>query len=147
MSELANNRKAFHDYEILEKLEAGLVLSGQEVKSIKKGHASLKGSFITFRGDTPILTNANISKYQPAGNLPDYDPLRPRPLLLHKKQIAYLKSKVHEEGLTIIPISMYTKNHLVKIEVAVAKGKKKFDKRAAIKKRDLDREVKRTLKT
>jgi len=146
MPNLAQNKKALFDYKILEKFEAGLVLKGHEVKSVKNGPINLKGAYVTFHNDTAQLTNASISAYQPAGPMPHYDPTRSRPLLLRKKQIKYLQGKAHEQGLTIVPLSVYTKNHLIKIEVAVAQGKQKYDKREAIKKRDMDREIKRTLK-
>jgi SsrA-binding protein len=146
MPNIAENRKVRHDYEILEKLEAGLALTGPEVKSAKGGRLNLKGAFITFLGDRPMLTNAHIAPYGPAGPQPQYDPTRSRPLLLHKKQVKHLRARAQEAGLTIVPLSVYTKHHLIKVEVAVARGKKQYDKRAAIKKRDLDREIKRTLK-
>ena len=147
MSELANNRQAFHDYEILEKFEAGLSLLGYEVKSVKKGNLSLKGAFVTFHDNTPLLTNMHITAYKPAGEIPNYDPTRSRTLLLHKSQIKHLRGKAQEKGLTIVPISVYTKNHLIKVTVAVARGKKQFDKRAALRKRDLDREIRRMSKS
>jgi SsrA-binding protein len=143
---LTENKKAFFDYEILEKLEAGLVLTGPEVKSAKAGHMNLKGSYVTFHGSDALLTNAHISAYQPAGKNPDYDPTRSRRLLLKKKEIDYLRSKSQEKGLTIVPLKVYTKNRFVKVEVGVARGKKQFDKRESIKKRDSAKEVKRTLK-
>ena len=147
MSELANNRKALFDYEILEKFEAGLSLLGHEVKSVKKGNLSLKGAYVTFHDNTPLLTNVHITPYQPAGEIPNYDSTRSRTLLLHKSQIKHLRGKAQEKGLTIVPISVYTKNHLIKVAIAVARGKKQFDKRATLRKRDLDREIKRTLKS
>ena len=131
---LTENKKAFFDYEILEKLEAGLVLTGPEVKSAKAGHMNLKGSYVTFHGGDALLTNAHISAYQPAGKNPDYDPTRSRRLLLKKKEIDYLRSKSQEKGLTIVPLKVYTKNRFVKVEVGVARGKKQFDKRESIKK-------------
>lgn len=143
---LTENKKAFFDYEILEKLEAGLVLTGPEVKSAKAGHMNLRGSFVTFHGSDALLTNAHISAYQPAGPNPDYDPTHSRRLLLKKKEIDYLRAKSQEKGLTIVPLKVYTKNRFVKVEVGVARGKKQFDKRESIKKRDSAKEVKRTLK-
>lgn len=146
MPNLAQNKKARFDYEILEKFEAGLVLTGPEVKSAKQGQINLKGAFVTFHGGRPYLTNATIAAYGPAGPNPHYDPTRSRPLLMRKSQIKHLLGKSQEQGLTIVPISVYTKNHLVKLEVALTRGKQKYDKRAAIKKRDLDREVRQRLK-
>jgi SsrA-binding protein len=143
---LAENKKALFDYEILEKLEAGLELYGYEAKSAKDGNINLKGAFVTFHGEDAMLTNAHIGKYKPAGKMPDYEPERSRRLLLHKKEINYLRGKSQEQGLTIVPLRVYTKNRFVKVEVAVARGKKRFDKREALKKRDSDREIKRTLK-
>jgi SsrA-binding protein len=143
---LAKNKKAYFDYEILETLEAGLVLSGSEVKSVKKGQVNLKGSFISFNRNKAGISGMHISRYKPAGKLVDYDPYRWRELLLHKKQINYLGGKALEKGLTITPLKVYTKRRLIKVEIAVAKGKKTLDKRETIKKRDIDREVKRTLK-
>ncbi|MCX6782353.1 MAG: SsrA-binding protein SmpB [Candidatus Magasanikbacteria bacterium] len=143
---LAENKKALFDYEILEKLEAGLVLRGYETKAAKAGHINLKGAYVTFHGSDALLTNAHIGLYKPAGKIEDYDPTHSRRLLLKKKEIDYLRFKSQEKGLTIVPIRVYTKQRFIKVEVAVARGKKQFDKRDAIKKRDLNKEIKRTLK-
>ena len=143
---LAENKKALFDYEILEKLEAGLKLSGQETKSAKMGQINLKGAYVTFHNSKAYVLNMHINKYNPAGPMPDYDPTRSRPLLLHKKQIAYLQGKTMEKGLTIVPLRVYTKERYLKIEVAVARGKKTFDKREVIKARDVKREIQRGLK-
>lgn len=145
MSTIADNKKAYFDYEILDTYQAGLVLSGQEVKAAKAGAVSLKGAYVTFHGKSARLTNAHITKYKPAGPLPDYDPTQSRPLLLKKREMNYLREKSLEKGLTIVPLKMYTKNHLIKIEVAVARGKHHYDKRETMKKRDVEREVKRKL--
>lgn len=144
--DLANNKKALLDYEILEKYEAGLVLAGQEVKSAKLGNISLKGSFVTFHGVIAMLTNAHISAYKPAGPLPNYDPEQSRRLLLKKKEMRYLRGKSEEKGLTIVPLRVYTKSHLVKVEIALARGRHKYDKREVLRKRDQERETRRTLK-
>lgn len=141
MSILAENKKARFDYEVLDALEAGLVLSGQETKSAKAGQMSIKGSFVTFHNNDAYLTNAHVSKYKQAGPQPNFDPARSRKLLLHKKEIDYLRGKSLEKGLTIIPLKVYTKSRFIKIEVAVARGKHKYDKREAIKKRELDRQI------
>ena len=146
MPQLADNKKAFFDYNILEKYEAGLVLLGHEVKSAKAGQISLKGAFITFHNNKAFLTNATISKYKQAGKLDDYEPTRSREILLRKKELRYLQGKFAEKGLTIVPLTVYTKNRLVKIEIAVASGKHTFDKRETIKNRDIDRDIKRSLK-
>ena len=144
---LADNKKALFNYEILEKTEAGLVLTGYEAKAVKNGQMNLKGAYVTFHGDDALLTNAHISRYKPAGKMPEYDPERSRHLLLHKKEISYLRGKSQEKGLTIIPIRVYTKNRFIKVELAVCRGKKQFDKRESIKKRDTLREIRRTLKS
>jgi len=146
MPELAKNKKVLFDYDILEKFEAGLVLTGQETKSVRLGNISLKGTYVTFHAGSAYLTNAHISKYKPAGKLEDYDPERSRRVLLKAKQIRYLQGKSQEKGLTIVPISVYTRQRFIKLEIAVARGRHTYDKREVIKKRDLDKEVKRTLK-
>ncbi len=143
---LAQNKKAFFDYEILEKIEAGLVLTGPEVKSAKLSRVSLKGAYVTNLGGRLCLTGATISAYQPANQPVDYDATRPRPLLLKKKELNYLIGKLKEKGLTLVPLRMYTKNNLVKLEIGLAKGKKKFDKRQQIKRREDDRRIRRSLK-
>jgi len=144
--ELAKNKMAYYDYEILDTMEAALVLSGQEVKSAKQGQISLKGTHLGFHDDRPGILNLTISKYKPAGPLPDYDPNRWRELLLHKRQIAYLKGKLTQKGLTIVPLRVYTKGRLIKVEIGVAKGKKKYDKREVLKQRDQAKEINRILK-
>src|SRR3989338_4458992 len=143
---LAENKKALFDYDILEKYEAGLALTGQEVKSARLGQIALKGSYVTFHNSKAYVLNMHINKYKAAGPLPDYDPTHTRQLLLHKKEIAYLQGKAMEKGLTIVPLSVYTKQRLLKIEVAVARGRKTFDKREVIKKRELKRELDRARK-
>ena len=140
MLSLAQNKSARFDYDILETYEAGLVLSGAETKAVKNGQINLKASFVTFHGGAALLTNAHISPYPFAKQI-DYDPTHSRPLLLHKKEVYYLKEKSLEAGLTIVPLSVYTKNRYIKVEIAVAKGRKQYDKREAIKKRDAKREI------
>lgn len=140
---LANNKKALFEYEILEKIEAGVVLTGQEVKSAKLGQINLAGSYVTFYKGKAHVLNMHINKYKPAGPLPHYDPTHTRELLLHKRQIAYLQAKSAEKGLTILPLSVYTKGRLIKLEIAVARGKKLHDKRESLKKKDLKRELSR----
>ena len=142
----ASNKKAKFDYEILDTYEAGLVLEGQEVKSVRKGNISLKGAFISFHGTDAFLTNTHISKYKFAGNITDYDPERSRKLLLKRKEIDFLRGKSQEKGLTIIPLSVYTKGRHIKVEIGIGRGKKKHDKRETIKQRELKRELDRTMK-
>lgn len=146
MPHLATNKKARFDYEILDTYEAGLVLTGQEVKSVRAGNVKLTGGYVTFHGDEAMLTNAHISPYKFAAKIEEYDPTRSRKLLLKHKEISYLREKLHEKGLTIVPLSLYTKGRHIKLEIGVAKGKKTFDKRESIKKRELDREVGRVFK-
>lgn len=145
MSQVAINKKANFDYEILEKHEAGLVLLGHEVKAVRAGQVSLKGSFISVRslGGQPelYLLNCQISPYKQAGKLPDYNPLRERKLLLKRQEISHLLGKKQIEGLTLIPLKIYTSHSFLKLEFAVAKGKKKFDKRETIKKREVERRL------
>ncbi len=145
MAHYAENRKARFNYEILEKYEAGIELLGSEVKSVRGGQMSLEGAFVIVRGGEVFLINANIPPYQPKNSPKDYDPLRNRKLLLTKKEIAQL-GKSEKTNLTIVPISVYNKNRKIKVEIALVKGKKKHDKRETIKKRDTDREIRRTLK-
>lgn len=141
MTTFATNRRASFDYQILEKLEAGLKLSGPEVKSIRGGHITLTGAFITFRGQIPYLTGAHIPPYK-FGQYPNgYDPTVSRELLLKKKEIAYLREKLQEKGLTALPLSVYTSGRYLKLEIGIGRGKKAYDKRASIKKRELDREI------
>ncbi len=144
---LISNKKARLNYEILETFEAGIELLGLEVKSVKRGEVSLEGSYIVVRGGEAFLTGADIAPYQPSNTPKDYDSRRNRKLLLTKKELTELEKKEAQKGLTILPISMYNKGRKIKVELAVARGKKKFDKRQTIKKRESDREIRRTLKT
>jgi SsrA-binding protein len=146
MSELAYNKRANFDYEILEKYEAGLELLGHEVKSIKTGHISLKESFVTIRGVELFLTNAHIPHYKHAGKLENYDPTRPRKLLVKKAEIRRLIGKARTQGLTLVPIRVYTKRRYLKLEFGLGKGKKEYDKRDKIKKREDERGIRRLLK-
>lgn len=145
MPTLAINKKANFDYELLEKHEAGLVLFGHEVKAIKAGQASLKGSYISTRtkyGKTELfLIGCQVSPYKQAGNLPDYNQRRERKLLLNKVEIGRLLGKKQEQGLTLVPLKIYTNHSFLKLEFAVARGKKKYDKRETIKKRDVERNL------
>jgi SsrA-binding protein len=146
MPNYAENRKARFNYEILEKYETGIELLGTEVKSVRGGQMSLEGAFVIVRGGEAFLINANIPPYQPKNSPKDYDPLKNRKLLLTKKEIAGLAGSEKNKSLTIVPISVYNKNRKIKIEIALVKGKKKFDKRETIKKRDTDREIRREIK-
>ncbi len=145
MTVLALNKRARYDYEVLETFSAGLVLSGQEVKSAKAGQVSLKGSFVVFRPTAgrsePYLLNAFISPYRYAGKLEGYQPDQARKLLLRQREIKYLLGKKEEKGLTLVPLKLYTERSLVKLEFAIARGKKTFDKRQSLKERDLKRRL------
>jgi len=146
MANYAENRKVYFNYEILEKYETGIELLGTEVKSVRGGHMSLEGAFVIVRGGEAFLINANIPPYQVKNTSKDYDPLRNRKLLLTKKELTELADSEKNKSLTIVPISVYNKNRKIKIAVALVKGKKKFDKRETIKKRDTDRELRREYK-
>lgn len=145
MPRLAQNKKANFDYELLERYEAGLVLFGHEVKAVRAGQVSLKGSFISLRtknGKTELyLVGCQISPYKQAGPLLEYNQTRERKLLLKGGEISRLLGRKQTEGLTLIPLQIYTKHSFLKLEFAVARGKKKYDKREAIKKREVDRNL------
>lgn len=147
MAVFATNKKTSFDYEVLEKFEAGIELLGNEVKSIRLGRAQLLGSFVLIRGGEAYITGLVIPPYQTNNTEATYIEDRTRKLLLSKKQIAGLQESLKNKGLTLIAISLYNKGTKIKIEIGLAKGKKKFDKRETIKKRDTDRELRRTLKT
>lgn len=146
MATLAYNRRATFDYEILDKYEAGLALKGFEVKAIKTGHMNLAGSFVTVKGSEMYLLNAFVPPYQPKNTPADYDPYRSRKLLMKKAEIATLIGKTKQKGLTLVPLRVYTKRGLIKLEFGIAKGKRKVDKREAIKKREAKREVERAMR-
>ena len=143
---MADNRKARYDYEVLETFEAGIELSGVETKSLRTNPASLDGAYVTVRGGEAFLMNMNIPPYQPSNTPADYDPLRIRTLLLTKAEIRKLVNTESGQGLTIVPIKVYNKGTKIKVAVAIVRGKKQFDKRESIKKRETDREIRRTLK-
>jgi len=134
------NRKAYFDYEILETLEVGIVLKGHEVKSVREGQISLGDSYVITQGEELFLLNAHISKYRHMGT-GDYDPTRTRKLLAKKREIASLMSKVKQKNLTMVPLKVYSKGGKIKLEVGLVKGKKKHEKKEAIKKRELDRDL------
>jgi len=140
------NRKARHDYHIEEVFEAGLVLTGSEVKSLRDGRANLKDSYGRILKDEAFLLNAHISPY-PAANRFNHDPTRTRKLLLHKQEIRRLAGKVQERGLTLIPLKLYFKNGRAKVELALARGKKLYDKRESLRKKAAQREIERSLKS
>lgn len=139
------NKRAYFDYTVLETYEAGIELLGFEVKSIRKGSMSLRASFVTLRDNQLWLTNAVISPYQPQNTPANYDSTRSRRLLLHKKEIARLTGKLREKGLTMVPLKVYNKHSKIKVEIGVVKGKKQYDKREVIKKRDTEREIRRVV--
>lgn len=140
------NRKARHDYEILETYETGIVLLGSEVKSIKMGNANLKDSYADIDGGELWLYNFHVSPYKFASEKFNHMPLRPKKLLLHKREIAKLIGKTKEKGYTLVPLKVYTKNGLIKVELALAKGKKLYDKRQSLKERELNLEKERAFK-
>ncbi len=143
MPTLAQNKKALHDYEKLVEYEAGLALTGSEVKSVREGNAKLQGSFLILRNGQVWLTGANIPRYSKSPPQTDYDPLRLRPILLHQREIRYLGGKLGQKGLTLVPISLYTRGNRVKLSFWLARGKKTHEKRQKLKERDLDREARR----
>ena len=139
------NRKANFDYEIIDTYEAGIVLTGTEIKSIRDGKANLKDSYAIVRNNEVFLLNMHISPYE-QGNIFNHEETRTRKLLLHKKEILKIRDKVTLEGVTLIPLKLYFKNGKAKIELGLAKGKKTFDKRESIKKRDMELEIKKRMK-
>ncbi len=145
MPTYATNRKAFHEYEILEKLEAGIVLTGQEVKSVRDGGMKIDDAYAAMSQGELWLLNARISPYRHGGPIGEYDPARSRKLLLSKKEVLYLSGKRGVSGLTIIPLKVYTSKSRVKIELGLGRGRKTYDKRDVLKKRALDREMRRNI--
>ena len=143
MSTLIDHKKAHFNYEILEKFEAGIQLLGYEVKSLKKGQGSLEGAYVIVRGGEAFLVNMNVPPYQENNTPKGYEPRRNRKLLMNRKEIAELASTEADRGLTVVPISVYNKGPLVKVGIAIVRGKKKYDKREATKKRETERSVRR----
>lgn len=141
---VATNRKASHEYFLFETLEAGLVLQGSEIKSIRAGHMSLAEAYIRVDGQEAWLVDAHIAPYEQA-SIFNHEPRRPRKLLLHRPEIRELWDQVRQKGVTVIPLKVYLKDGRAKLEIAVAKGKKLYDKRAALAKREADREMEREL--
>ncbi|MDE1970001.1 MAG: SsrA-binding protein SmpB [Patescibacteria group bacterium] len=143
MPSLAENPKAFYDYELIEKYEAGLVLQGFEVKAIHEHMMSLKGSYVKILGGELYLINAHIGAFQPANTPKDYDPTQTRKLLINKKELLHLFGKTQEKGLTLVPLRVYTKGPRIKLEFALARGKKKYDKREKIEKEQVRRDLRK----
>jgi SsrA-binding protein len=145
-SSVAENRKAFHDFHLMETFEAGLVLLGTEVKAIREGRVNLRDSFARVEDGEVFLYNVNISPYSHRGYA-DHEPLRRRKLLLHRSEIKKLIGKTVEKGMTLVPVRLYFKNGRVKVAVSLAKGKKDYDKRETIKRRESDRETRAAMKS
>ena len=145
MKILTKNKKAFHEYEILETFEAGIALQGTEVKSVKNGQINLRDAYVKIMNGEAVLINCHISHYE-QGNRANHDETRTRKLLLHKKEILKLASKVNEQGLSIIPLKVYLKGNYVKLELGLARGKKAYDKRETLRRKEQERETQRALK-
>lgn len=142
---IATNRKAYHDYHVQDSVEAGVALTGTEIKSIRSGNISLRDAFVRPEAGELWLFNTHIARYDP-GSYSSHEPTRPRKLLLHRKQIDNLVSKTQEKGFTLVPLKLYIKDDIAKVEIALAKGKRQYDKREAIARRETEREISRTLK-
>jgi SsrA-binding protein len=145
MTALAINKRATYDYDILETFEGGLALTGAEVKSAKAGSVQLKGAFLQARGNELWLKNAFVAKYAPAGDRA-HDPYRDRKVLMHRRELNRLMGRARMEGLTIVPIRVYTRGSLVKLAFGLARGKKKYEKRETIKKREIERHLREKMK-
>jgi len=143
---VTKNRKAFHDYHIIDRYEAGMELKGTEVKSLRQGKCNLKDSFARVQGGEIVLHGVHISPYE-QGNIYNHDPERPRKLLLHKREIRYLAAEVSQKGMTLVPLTIYFKRGIAKVELALAKGKAEYDKRDALKQKEESREMERALKS
>ena len=147
MKILAQNKKAYYNYEILEKFEAGISLIGQEVKSLKTRGVNLAGNYVVLKNEEVFWVGANVHPYQPKNAPPDYNPERSRKLLLKKSEIKYLIGKSQQRGLTLIPLKLYTtRSGRIKLDFAIARGQKKFDKREQIKKREIERKIQQALR-
>ena len=145
MKTVATNRKAYHNYHIEDSIEAGIALTGTEIKSIRAGRVNLGDAYVRAEAGELWLVNAHIARYEAASYL-SHEPTRPRKLLLHRKQIDSLASKVKEKGFTLVPIRLYIKDSVAKVEVALARGKRQYDKRESIARREADRTIGRALK-
>ena len=143
---IATNRKAYHNYHLQDPVEAGIALTGTEIKTIRAGRVSLGDAYVRPEAGELWLVNAHIARYEPGSYL-SHDPRRPRKLLLHRKQIDSLTSKVLEKGFTLVPVKLYIKDSIAKVEVALARGKKLYDRRESITRRETEREIERTLKS
>jgi SsrA-binding protein len=141
---VATNRKASHDYAILDRLEAGISLQGSEIKSVRAGQINLREGYVEINSLQAWLINVNISPYDPASRM-NHDPLRRKRLLLHRKEIARLQEAQQQKGLTIVPLRVYLKRGMAKVEIALARGLRKYDKRQAIAKKDAEREIRRAM--
>ncbi len=141
----ASNRRAFHEYEIMESVEAGIALTGTEIKSVRAGKVNLRDSYARVQNGEVLLYNMHVSAYE-QGNIWNHEPLRTRKLLLHRKEIGRLAEKSQAQGLTLVPLRMYAKRGHAKVEIAVARGKRQYDKRAAIAERESKRELDRAVK-
>jgi SsrA-binding protein len=145
MKVVCQNKKAYHDYSIEETFEAGVALLGTEVKSLREGRGNLKDSYALIKGGEVFLLNCHISPYS-HGNIMNHEPLRTRKLLLHGKEIDKLRGKVSERGYALIPLKIYFKGHIAKVEIGLARGKRLFEKREAIKEKEARKEISRALK-
>lgn len=145
MKIITNNKMATYNYFLDEKYEAGLKLLGSEIKSIRLGKVSINEAYVTFKNNEAFITNMHISTYEQA-NMFNHNETRPRVLLMHKKEIIRLESKAKEEGYTVIPVKLYLKRGLAKLEIALARGKKNYDKREDLKRKDMDRRVEKIMK-
>lgn len=146
MNIVSQNRKAFHDYNVEESIEAGIALVGTEVKSLREGKANLKDSYALIKNNEVFLINCHISEYS-HGNITNHEPLRTRKLLLHRAEINRLRGKVAQKGYSLIPLKIYFKGSVAKVEIGLAKGKAKYEKRESIKKREAKREIDKALKS
>jgi SsrA-binding protein len=147
MSTFITNRKARFDFDILDTIEAGVVLHGFEVKSLRNGRGKIEGAFVQIRGNEAYLVGASIPAYQPANTPKGYEPERIRKLLLNRKELEKIQQQTEKERLTAVPLALYSAGRNIKLEVAIARGKRKHDKRESIKERDTKRDIERTLKT
>lgn len=146
MKLFAKNKRAFYDYEIQDVVEAGIILQGHEVKSVKTGHISLKGSYVSVNQDEAWLLNAHIPPYKHASDLDDYNPDRSRKLLLHRNEIKRFIGKKQERGISIVPIKVYGKRGLIKVQIGIGRGKRNIDKREKIKQRQDNRDARRMMR-
>ncbi len=144
---VADNRKAHHDYDIEETYEAGIVLTGSEIKSVRASRVNLRGSYARVYNDEVFLYDAHISPYEQSGTLYNHEPTRPRKLLLHRREISRINGQIRQKGLTLVPLKIYFKGRIAKIELGVARGKKSYDKREDIAKREADRTIERVMKS